>query len=152
MTATLPPAPPPGPLPPGPLPPNAGPPPAGPRPEQPGPATAAAAGPAADAPERPVDAAVRRAVAHLRGLQDAAGWWKGDLETNVTMDAEDLLLRHFLGIGDPEGCKFSDEGLEVAVLVVGLLVGRGADTATTAAVRAAADPTAASAARRPSGR
>ena len=44
-----------------------------------------------------VDSAVR----HLKGLQDPAGWWKGDLETNVTMDAEDLLLRHFLGIGDP---------------------------------------------------
>ena len=26
------------------------------------------------------------------------GWWKGELETNVTMDAEDLLLREFLGI------------------------------------------------------
>ena len=25
--------------------------------------------------------------------QDPAGWWKGELETNVTMDAEDLFLR-----------------------------------------------------------
>ena len=33
-------------------------------------------------------------------LQDSAGWWKGELETNVTMDAEDLLLREFLGIRD----------------------------------------------------
>ena len=38
------------------------------------------------------------AVAHLLSLQDDAGWWKGELETNVTMDAEDLLLREFLGI------------------------------------------------------
>jgi squalene-hopene/tetraprenyl-beta-curcumene cyclase len=38
------------------------------------------------------------AVTHLRGRQDAAGWWKGELATNVTMDAEDLLLRQFLGI------------------------------------------------------
>jgi squalene-hopene/tetraprenyl-beta-curcumene cyclase len=38
------------------------------------------------------------AVGHLIGLQDAAGWWQGELETNVTMDAEDLLLREFLGI------------------------------------------------------
>ena len=38
------------------------------------------------------------AVAHLLSLQDGAGWWKGELETNVTMDAEDLLLREFLGI------------------------------------------------------
>src|SRR4029078_6735072 len=27
---------------------------------------------------------------------------KGDLETNVTMDAEDLLLRHVLGILEPD--------------------------------------------------
>jgi squalene-hopene/tetraprenyl-beta-curcumene cyclase len=39
-----------------------------------------------------------RATDHLLGLQDPAGWWQGELETNVTMDAEDLLLRHFLGI------------------------------------------------------
>jgi squalene-hopene/tetraprenyl-beta-curcumene cyclase len=42
--------------------------------------------------------AVERARTHLEGRQDAAGWWKGDLKTNVTMDAEDLLLRQFLGI------------------------------------------------------
>ncbi len=39
-----------------------------------------------------------RAVAWLRAEQAPAGWWKGELETNVTMDAEDLLLREFLGI------------------------------------------------------
>ncbi|BCB76364.1 squalene--hopene cyclase [Phytohabitans flavus] len=54
------------------------------------------------APAVPADdrttVALDRAVAHLRGLQDDAGWWKGELETNVTMDAEDLLLREFLGI------------------------------------------------------
>ncbi|MDT7711616.1 MAG: squalene-hopene/tetraprenyl-beta-curcumene cyclase, partial [Pseudonocardiales bacterium] len=38
------------------------------------------------------------AVSHLRERQDVQGWWKGELETNVTMDAEDLLLREFLGI------------------------------------------------------
>ena len=42
-----------------------------------------------------------RARDHLLERQDRAGWWKGELETNVTMDAEDLLLRHFLGILDP---------------------------------------------------
>jgi squalene-hopene/tetraprenyl-beta-curcumene cyclase len=42
--------------------------------------------------------ALDAAVAHLRGLRDGAGWWKGELQTNVTMDAEDLLLREFLGI------------------------------------------------------
>jgi squalene-hopene/tetraprenyl-beta-curcumene cyclase len=35
---------------------------------------------------------------HLLGLRDPRGWWIGELETNVTMDAEDVLLRHFLGI------------------------------------------------------
>src|SRR5262249_20562983 len=30
------------------------------------------------------------------------GWWKGELETNVTIDAEDLFVRHFLGILTPE--------------------------------------------------
>ena len=39
---------------------------------------------------------------HLLGLQHPGGWWQGELETNVTMDAEDLLLRHFLGILTPE--------------------------------------------------
>jgi squalene-hopene/tetraprenyl-beta-curcumene cyclase len=47
-------------------------------------------------------AAVRHAIEgareHLLALQDEAGWWKGELATNVTMDAEDLLLREFLGI------------------------------------------------------
>jgi squalene-hopene/tetraprenyl-beta-curcumene cyclase len=45
-------------------------------------------------------AALARARDHLLSLQDADGWWKGELETNVTMDAEDLLLRQFLGIRD----------------------------------------------------
>ncbi|MFD7921146.1 squalene--hopene cyclase [Streptomyces sp. NPDC059740] len=46
--------------------------------------------------------ATERATRFLLSLQDPAGWWKGDLETNVTMDAEDLLLRQFLGVQDPE--------------------------------------------------
>ena len=45
--------------------------------------------------------AITRAREHLLSLQDPRGWWKAELETNVTMDAEDLLLRHFLGISDP---------------------------------------------------
>jgi squalene-hopene/tetraprenyl-beta-curcumene cyclase len=35
---------------------------------------------------------------HLLALQHPGGFWIGELETNVTMDAEDVLLRHFLGI------------------------------------------------------
>ena len=44
--------------------------------------------------------ALQRATQHLLSLQHAEGWWQGELETNVTMDAEDLLLREFLGIRD----------------------------------------------------
>ena len=44
--------------------------------------------------------ALERAVAALFAAQHPDGWWKGELETNVTMDAEDLFLREFLGIGD----------------------------------------------------
>ena len=43
---------------------------------------------------------LERARDHLLGLQHAEGWWQGELETNVTMDAEDLLLREFLGLHD----------------------------------------------------
>ncbi|MEU9361027.1 squalene--hopene cyclase [Streptomyces sp. NPDC048301] len=49
--------------------------------------------------------AAERSVEHLLGRQDEQGWWKGDLATNVTMDAEDLLLRQFLGIQDPDTVK-----------------------------------------------
>ncbi|MFF9898164.1 squalene--hopene cyclase [Streptomyces longispororuber] len=54
---------------------------------------------AAGAPEA-ARRAIQRSTEYLLSRQDAQGWWKGDLETNVTMDAEDLLLRQFLGIRD----------------------------------------------------
>ncbi len=43
-----------------------------------------------------------RAVRALESLQEPDGYWKGELETNVTIDAEDLLLREFLGIRTAE--------------------------------------------------
>ena len=46
--------------------------------------------------------ALARARDHLLGLQHDQGWWQGELETNVTMDAEDLLLREFLGVRTAE--------------------------------------------------
>ena len=39
------------------------------------------------------------ACERLLSLQTEAGWWQGELQTNVTMDAEDVLLREFLGVG-----------------------------------------------------
>ncbi|MEV6233382.1 squalene--hopene cyclase [Saccharopolyspora shandongensis] len=56
---------------------------------------AAHAVPAARADARTALAAARD---HLLSLQHPDGWWKGELQTNVTMDVEDLLLRQFLGI------------------------------------------------------
>ena len=53
----------------------------------------------------PARAALERARDHLLDLQHEQGWWKGELQTNVTMDAEDLLLREFLGIRDAEGTE-----------------------------------------------
>ncbi|KIF71312.1 squalene-hopene cyclase [Streptomyces sp. AcH 505] len=65
--------------------------------------TIAAAGDLLVAAER----ATARSVEYLLGQQDAEGWWKGDLATNVTMDAEDLLLRQFLGIQDADTTEAS---------------------------------------------
>jgi squalene-hopene/tetraprenyl-beta-curcumene cyclase len=47
---------------------------------------------------RSAEQTLAAAVGHLRERQDQQGWWKGELATNVTMDAEDLLLREFLGL------------------------------------------------------
>jgi squalene-hopene/tetraprenyl-beta-curcumene cyclase len=43
-----------------------------------------------------------RARDYLLSLQDPEGWWKGELETNVSIEAEDILLRFFLGIQTPD--------------------------------------------------
>src|SRR5271154_240086 len=42
--------------------------------------------------------ALELACEHLLSLQDSRGFWRGELQTNVTMDAEDMLLREFLGV------------------------------------------------------
>jgi squalene-hopene/tetraprenyl-beta-curcumene cyclase len=60
------------------------------------------AGPAPTGPVTAARAALDQAVSHLIGQQHADGWWQGELETNVTMDAEDLLLREFLGLRTAE--------------------------------------------------
>ncbi len=43
-----------------------------------------------------------RARDRLLSLQNIEGWWKEELETNVSIEAEDLFLREFLGIAEPE--------------------------------------------------
>ena len=68
------------------------------RPDRPAPHSEARSGPADHARVGDVRAALDKACDHLLGLQDEAGWWKGELETNVAIEAEDLLLRQFLSI------------------------------------------------------
>ena len=62
------------------------------------------AGPAAagTSPAELARTTLKRATSHLLDLQHAEGWWQGELETNVTMDAEDLLFREFLGVRTAE--------------------------------------------------
>jgi squalene-hopene/tetraprenyl-beta-curcumene cyclase len=47
-------------------------------------------------------AALELACEHLLSRQQQGGFWRGELQTNVTMDAEDLLLREFLGISEAD--------------------------------------------------
>ena len=49
-----------------------------------------------------LDTAVERGAERLLSLQDPAGWWKGELESNATMIAEHLFLLHFLGLRDAD--------------------------------------------------
>ncbi|MEV3921966.1 squalene--hopene cyclase [Actinomadura coerulea] len=65
-----------------------------------GPVTAEPPAAGATARTRSAAEALAAAREHLLALQSPEGWWKGELQTNVTMDAEDLLLREFLGIRD----------------------------------------------------
>jgi len=47
-----------------------------------------------------VDRAIERATAHLLSLQRDAGYWWAELESNVTITAEHVFLRHILGAPD----------------------------------------------------
>ncbi len=55
-----------------------------------------------EGPVRSARACLDAARDALVAMRHASGYWKGELETNVTMDAEDLLLRQFLGIRTEE--------------------------------------------------
>ncbi|SDP92202.1 squalene-hopene/tetraprenyl-beta-curcumene cyclase [Actinopolyspora xinjiangensis] len=59
-------------------------------------------GPASREQRRGWEEALRAGRDHLMRLQHEQGWWKGELQTNVTMDAEDLMLRQFLGIREEQ--------------------------------------------------
>jgi len=91
--------------------------------------------------------AAERARDYLLGLQDEQGWWKGLLETNVTMEAEDLLMRQFLGILQPAETEATARWIRAHQLADGswntFYEGPG-DLSTTvecwAALRLAGDP------------
>jgi len=50
----------------------------------------------------PLDMTLERAHSYMLGVQYPEGYWWGELESNPTMEAEYLLLTHFLGIADAE--------------------------------------------------
>lgn len=54
---------------------------------------------------------VERAMEHLLSRQDAEGWWCGELESNVTITAEQLLLLQLLEI--PDGRRFEKIALYI---------------------------------------
>ena len=53
-------------------------------------------------PRADLDRAIRRCQDFFRQKQYQDGYWWGQLESNPTMEAEYLLLSHFLGKGDPK--------------------------------------------------
>jgi squalene-hopene/tetraprenyl-beta-curcumene cyclase len=74
---------------------------------QPGPAPGSGQAPIHPVAPEELDRARARAREHLLGLQSEDGWWRGELQTNVTMDAEDLLLREFLGVRDERAIELA---------------------------------------------
>ncbi|HEU5160469.1 MAG TPA: squalene--hopene cyclase [Streptosporangiaceae bacterium] len=96
---------------------------------------------------RTAETALAAAREHLLSLQSPQGWWKGELETNVTMDAEDLLLRQFLGIRDERDTAAAAEWIRSQQRSDGTwanFYGGPADLSTTieayVALRLAGDP------------
>lgn len=49
-----------------------------------------------------LDVAINRTHEMLRDIQHSEGWWWGELESNLTMEAEYVFLTHILGIPDHE--------------------------------------------------
>ena len=49
-----------------------------------------------------VDSAVSQTVDYLLSVQNPDGYWRGELESNPTMEAEYMMLTHFLGVQDAD--------------------------------------------------
>ena len=97
--------------------------------------------------ETAAERALARGVELLLAQQEPEGFWKAELETNVTMDAEDLLLRRFLGMPAERETRLSAEWIRSQQRPDGSWAtsyGGPADLSTTieayAALRLAGDP------------
>jgi squalene-hopene/tetraprenyl-beta-curcumene cyclase len=109
--------------------------------------------------ETAAERALARGVELLLAQQEPEGFWKAELETNVTMDAEDLLLRRFLGLPAERETRLSAEWIRSQQRPDGSWAtwyGGPADLSTTieayAALRSAGDPPDAAHLRRARGR
>ncbi|MGD0205705.1 MAG: hypothetical protein ABSB57_04625, partial [Dehalococcoidia bacterium] len=60
---------------------------------------------ASEAQQAAASAAAQRAVRILLARQDDQGWWSGRQTGDVTLDAEAVLVREFLGTGSPALAK-----------------------------------------------
>src|SRR5919204_3167746 len=54
-----------------------------------------------------IERALQGGRERLLAMQEPEGYWRGLLQTNVSMDAEDLLLREFLGIREEGRSRLS---------------------------------------------
>jgi len=104
-------------------------------------------GAVSDSGQDEVRRTLERAVSHLLGRQEKDGHWRSELETNVTMEAEDLLLRHFLGILDEQSAALTANWIRFKQQPGGgwaTFEGGPADVSTTVeaytALRLAGDP------------
>jgi len=56
-------------------------------------------------PATDLERTIEAAVAHLLSLQSQAGYWWAELESNVSITAEHVFLRHVLGNSDPKEAR-----------------------------------------------
>jgi squalene-hopene/tetraprenyl-beta-curcumene cyclase len=89
-----------------------------------------------------VTTAVQRASRLLLARQDSQGWWSGRPEGDISLDAEGLLVREFLGIRTPELTKAVAQQIRSLQRTDGSWAGCGEPGRTSGADRAtdAADP------------
>src|SRR5262249_56504558 len=70
-------------------------------------------------------AAVRRATRILLSRQDSRGRWSGRSAGDVTLDAEAMLVREFLGVRTPEGTSATAQQIRSGQQPDGSWIGGG---------------------------